>query len=379
MAEETDHTAASVRAGKISWLRRLLYGINWTFIVFLLLASLAPLVSPAVFWPLAFFGLLHPAFVLVNFLFLCLWTIRRKRMALFVLFALVIAAPYYNRQFRIGFGSGEKAPANAFTVMSYNVKLFDRYNWSGDKKTRALMFSQIAGQEPAVLNLQEFFNQDSGAYRNLDSLKKLLHLPYAHYEYTFTKRKNDHWGVVTLSRFPIIDQGRIVFNNRNNNICIYSDLLINGDTVRVYNMHLQSINFGYADYELMNKALKGEEQEDEMESSKNILRRMKRAYTKRARQAESVAMHIASCPYPMIVCGDFNDPPVSYTYSTISSGLSDAFLESGKGFGKTFTNPFPVPRIDYIFHSAALHAWEFHTLQQNGLSDHYPVVCKIGL
>lgn len=356
----------------------MLYGLNWTFIICLLLASLAPLVSPAVFWPLAFFGLMHPAFVLVNFLFLCLWTIRRKRMAWYVLGALLIAAPYYNRQFRIAFGSGEKAPANAFTVMSYNVKLFDRYNWSGDKKTRALMFSQIAGQEPALLNLQEFFNQDSGAYRNLDSLKKLLKLPYAHYEYTFTKHKNDHWGVVTLSRFPIINEGRIVFNNRNNNICIYSDLLINGDTVRVYNMHLQSINFGYADYELMNKALKGEEQEDEMESSKNILRRMKRAYTKRARQAESVATHIASCPYPIIVCGDFNDTPVSYTYSTIRSGLSDAFLESGKGFGKTFINPFPVPRIDYILHSPSLHAWEFQTIRQNGLSDHYPVVCKIG-
>jgi endonuclease/exonuclease/phosphatase family metal-dependent hydrolase len=278
---------------------------------------------------------------------------------------------------RFRFGTQETAPAAAFTVMSYNVKLFDLYNWTGNKETRARIFSMLKSQSPDILSVQEFFNQDSGAFRNLDSLKKLLNLPYAHVEYTITLRKDDHWGVVTFSKFPIVNSGKIVFNNRNNNICIYTDMIINSDTVRVYNMHLQSVSFGYADYKFLDQVANGEDADSEVESSKNILRRMKRASVKRARQSESIREHIAACPYPVIVCGDFNDTPVSYTYEEISSELEDAFLEKGKGFGKTFVNPFPLPRIDYILHSPKFHVWEFETIQEKNLSDHYPVKCKM--
>ncbi|HET6989819.1 MAG TPA: endonuclease/exonuclease/phosphatase family protein, partial [Bacteroidia bacterium] len=320
-----------------------------------------------------------PAFVMLNFLFLMLWAIRRRRQAFYTLAILMLSIPYYGKQFRFHFGSREKAPANSINVMSYNVKLFDLYNWSGNKQTRSKMFTLIAKQKPDLLSLQEFFNRDSGDYRNLDSLKQLLHFPYAHYEYTISLHKDDHWGVVTFSKYPIVNQGKIVFNNRNNNICIYTDILIEKDTIRVYNMHLQSVSFGYADYKFLGKIYSGEDADSELASSENILRRMKRAYAKRARQSESIAAHIASCRYPVIVCGDFNDTPVSYSYRTISSGLEDAFIESGTGFGKSFVNPFPIPRIDYILHSPSLHAFEFSVIPDENLSDHYPVVCKITL
>lgn len=377
MTEETPHTEpAPPPPKKRSWFSSILLWLNWLAIAALALACLAPFVSPAVFWPLAFFGLLHPAFAFVNFLFLLWWLFRRKKTFIYPLALLLLSLPFYGRQFHFTFGKSEPSPANAFTVMSYNVKLFDLYNWSHNKQTRSKMFSLISSQHPAILNLQEFFTRKPD-YPNLDSLKSLLHLPHAHAEYTIFNQKGS-WGVVTFSRFPIVDQGRIVFNNRNNNICIYTDLLVDGDTIRVYNMHLQSVSFGYADYKFMEGRMSSEDMNDEMESSKNILRRMKRAYTKRARQAESIASHIAACPYPVIVCGDFNDPPVSYTYRTISANLEDAFYSGESGFGKTFVNPFPVPRIDYILHSASMHSWQFRTLQENGLSDHYPVVCEIG-
>jgi endonuclease/exonuclease/phosphatase family metal-dependent hydrolase len=364
---------------KIRMLSRIFLGLNWFAIAGLVLGCIAPLVSPAVFWPLAFFGLIQPVFVLLNLLFLIYWSVRRRRQAFYSLAILLISIPFDLRQFHIRFSTPEKAPATAFTVMSYNVKLFDLYNWTHNQKTRARMFSMIKEQHPDLLNLQEFFNQDSGAFRNLDSLKKLLHLPYAHVEYTISLHKDDHWGVVTFSRFPIINQGKIVFNNRNNNICIYTDVIIKTDTVRIYNMHLQSVSFGYADYKFLDQVASGEDADSEVESSKNILRRMKRASVKRARQAESIAEHIAACPYPVIVCGDFNDTPVSYSYNTISSGLKDAFLEKGSGFGKSFVNPFPLPRIDYILHSDRFHVWNFETIKEKDLSDHFPVKSEMSL
>lgn len=364
---------------KLRWFGKFILWLNWFAIIGLVLATLAPLVSPAVFWPLTFFGLIQPGFVLLNLIFLIYWSIRRKRQAFYSLAILLISIPHDLRQFRIRFGTSEKAPAAAFTVMSYNAKLFDLYNWTGNKQTRARIFSMLKKQRPDVLSVQEFFNQDIGTFRNLDSLKKLLQMPYVHVEYTITLRKDDHWGVATFSKFPIVNQGKIVFNNRNNNICIYTDVLIDNDTVRIYNMHLQSVSFGYADYKFLDQIASGEDADSEIESSKNILRRMKRASVKRARQAESIEEHIIKCPYPVIVCGDFNDTPVSYTYSVISSGLEDAFLEKGSGFGKSFSNPFPLPRIDYILHSQHFKAWEFETIREENLSDHYPVKCKMTL
>ncbi|HTL82004.1 MAG TPA: endonuclease/exonuclease/phosphatase family protein [Bacteroidia bacterium] len=350
---------------------------SYVSIACLFISFFAPYVSPAVFWPIAFFGLLQPAFFFLNFLFLLWWAIRRKRHAFYSLAVLLFSLPHTWREFNII--TGDKAPANSFSVMSYNVKVFDLYNWSHNLETRSKMFGLIRGQDPSILCIQEFYNEDSTTNSNLDSLLKKPGYPYYDVEYTTTLRKDDHWGVVTFSKFPIVNKGVIQFTTHNNNVCIYSDVIINSDTVRIYNMHLQSIALGKADYKFISAVTTLEDAQDEIESSKNILRRMKRAYAKRAGQAESIAAHMAQCPYPMIVCGDLNDTPVSYTYRTISSGLEDSFLECGFGLGKSFVNPTPVPRIDYIFHSEKFHAYEYQTLDEDGLSDHYPVRCKVVL
>jgi endonuclease/exonuclease/phosphatase family metal-dependent hydrolase len=376
-SQQIEEKAVPSPGKKLGWFSKIILGLNWFAIAGLLFACLSPFVSPAVFWPLAFFGLLHPAFVFLNILFLLLWTFRRRKQAFYTLAVLLFSIPWYGGQFRFHFGTPVAAPAAAFKVMSYNVKLFDRYFWTKNKKTRANMFVLIKDQKPDILNLQEFFN--SGEFPNLDSLKKVLALPYAHEEYTLSLPNNGDFGVVTFSKYPIVNTGKIVFNTRNNNICIYTDLLINKDTVRVYNMHLQSISFGYADIKFLHQVYVGEDADSEIESSKNILRRMKRAFIKRANQSESIAKHMAACPYKLIVCGDFNDTPISYSYRTISDGLADAFLESGTGFGKSFENPFPFPRIDYILHSFSMKSFEYNTIHTDGMSDHYPIMCKIAL
>lgn len=354
---------------------RIAWWCNIAALVLLFFSYLSPYISPATFWPVAFLGLGYLILALVTFLFMLYFALRRRRRAFLSLVLLLAGWPFMAKHYRFA-GTDADTSLGTFKVMSYNTKLFDLYNWSHNLETRSKMFGLLERESPDLLCLQEFFQRDTGAFRNLDTLKKLLQLPFAHVDYTITLRKYDHWGIATFSRYPIVDQGSIVFNNRSNNICIYSDIVIGFDTVRVYNMHLQSIKFGYADQKFLHAVLSDEDAEDEIANSKNILRRIKRAFTKRAGQAQSIADHIAGCHYPVIVCGDFNDTPGSYAYHTIAEKLEDAFIESGHGLGQTFSNSFPMPRIDYILHSPSYQASGFTVIHEE-LSDHYPVVCRL--
>ena len=137
---------------------------------------------------------------------------------------------------------------------------------------------------------------------------------------------------------------------------------------------LPTIKFDKVDYKFID-ALKTDsiEATEEYEKSKNILRRLKRAFVKRGKQADIISMHIASCPYKTIVCGDFNDTPASYVYRSIRGNLKDAFVESGSGFGQTYAGKFPQFRIDYILHSKDFTSKQYHSIPET-ITDHYPIV-----
>lgn len=359
--------------------------VNYIAIAFLLLSYVARHVSPESFWFIAFFGLAYPVFLIINILFVLFWAIQFKFRFIFSLLAIVLGLDHFNAFFRINI---KNASVNNSTeknemikVMSYNVRLFDLYNWSHNKQTRNKIFNLIQEEASGIVCLQEFFTDDSKEFNTLDTLLRIQKAKNYHVEYTITMRKIHHWGVATFSKYPIAGKGKIVFEEPSNNICIYTDLRINNDTVRVYNMHLQSIHFNPVDYKFLTdvvdiEKVKPSEEEIE-EKSKGIIKRLKGAFVKRASQADIIAEHIKQCRYPVIVCGDFNDTPSSYAYATISKGLKDAFVESGNGMGRTYIGTFPSFRIDYIMHSPGFQSYEFHTISEE-LSDHYPVTCFLG-
>ncbi len=259
--------------------------------------------------------------------------------------------------------------------MSYNSMLFDLYNWSKNKQSRNIILTSLTEENPDILCLQEFYtSEEKGDFNNIDTVTTLLNVKNNHVEYTTTLRNVDHWGIATFTKYPIVKKGKIEFNTRSNNICIYTDVLIDKDTVRIYNMHLQSISFSKANYKFID-AIQNDTTnvKDEVENSKSILRRIKRAFVKRAKQADAISAHITACPYKIILCGDFNDTPASYVYRTIKGNLRDAFMESGSGFEQTYAGTFPRFRIDYIFHSNSFTSKNYHHLSET-LTDHYPII-----
>ena len=289
--------------------------------------------------------------------------------------ALAIGWNSFSSSFQ--FNLNTSIPTNKdIKVMSYNCMLFDLYNWSHNKKSRELIFDMLQEESPDILCLQEFFTSESKHhFNNTDTLTKFLPAKNIHTEYAISLRGNDHWGIATLSKYPIVKKGKILFNTNSNNICIFTDVLIHQDTVRIYNIHLASIHFGKKEYQFIDDII-NDKTTEEIEGSKNILRRLKLAFIKRSEQATIVAQHMAECKYKKIICGDFNDTPSSFAYRKLKGDLNDAFIESGSGLGKTYAGKLPALRIDYILYSNSFESYNYKNFPET-YTDHYPISCYL--
>ncbi len=369
---------AQVReARKLSILNKILLWVNYAAILALFISLMAKYVSPQLFWIVSFFGLAFLYLILLNVLFVIYWLAQFRRLALLSAGMILLSTFTLKNYFQFSFKTNS-ANSN-IKVTSYNSMLFDLYNWSKNAKSRKNILNSLQEINPDILCLQEFYNSDeSDDFHNIDTILSTFNTKYYHVEYTATRRKLDHWGIVTFSKYPIINKGKIEFKTSANNICIYTDVIIKKDTVRIYNMHLQSIRFSKSDYKFMSDIQTEEDAQDEVENSKSILRRLKRAFVKRAEQAEIVEANIKSCPYKIILCGDFNDTPASYTYNLLSSKLKDSFIEKGKGFGRTYAGKFPQFRIDYILHSKALKCNKFERSDET-FTDHFPITAYLSI
>ncbi len=344
----------------------------------LLLCYLPWYISPEKLWVTGFISLSYPYFLFINLAFLIYWSIQRKRLFLLSLLAVGAGFNHIPATLQLHYNNTPPEGRTPIKIMSYNVRVFDLYNWKHFGEGRKKIFNLIAEESPDVLCFQEFFTSDSRKFNNLDSLAARQKACFVHFEPVKKLYTDDYFGIATFSAFPIVNKGRINFEGKTHNLCIFSDIKVNEDTLRIFNVHLQSVRFEETDYRFVEN-LKNENQEEDVKGFFNIVRKLKRAFIMRAAQVDLIEKYIRKSPYPVILCGDFNDTPSSYTYHRLTSALSDSFIESGFGFGKTYAGGvFPSFRIDYILHDENFRAYSFRKLSYL-LSDHYPVTCFIDI
>ncbi len=343
----------------------------------LLFTVLTALISPAHTSVFAFTGYVFPLLWVFNFLLFVFWLFKRRWQALIPLIAIFITWSEWNHTFQWkGKGVEVSELQCPIKVMSFNVRIFDYYDAIG-KDTHEKIFDLIRKENPDVLCLQEFFTvKNKKQFSENYILRRLNQFKYKHIEYRSEKRGNRNFGLVTFSKYPIVEKNSLKFE-QTNNFSIQTDINAFGHRIRVFNNHLESIRFSRQQLNFLDSInyRNGQERQDNIRAISN---KLKIAFTNRATQAENIGRHIFNSPYPAIVCGDFNDTPVSYVYRKMRGKLKDAFQESGRGFGGTYNGQLPSFRIDFIFHDKRFSSYNFQRLKIN-LSDHYPIITTLDL
>ncbi len=343
--------------------------MNLASIFVLLVGYLAAWIKPSVYWPIAFFGLAYPFSLIVNFLFFIYWLINRRWFALAPLLFIAIGWNTLLNYVQIG-NKKSPIPDENISVLSYNAHLFKPIKTNKyDKKSKHEMLEMILKENTDIICFQEFYYRRKGVYNIKDSLMNKGGYTYFKEE-LFDKNDNEFMSMAILSKYKIINFEVLRFHDRMHaNMCTYADVLYNGDTIRIINIHLQSISFQPEDYKYLDQV---KNVETDMESSKRIGARLKNAFLYRGGQAEMVRELIEETPYPIIICGDFNDTPASYSYNIISKNLKNAFREKGSGVGVTYNGAFPNFQIDYLLCSKEFEVCDYRIIKKR-YSDHYPV------
>ena len=309
----------------MKYLFKFLYIINSLLLFTLLISYLSPNIDPIKFWPIAFTGLIYPFLFFINLIFLIFWFFSWKKYVWANIIIVLVGSSFIERF--IGINELDNPSSdNEISVLSYNVRLFNKNKNIKEKDIKPKIIDFLNREDPSILCIQEFTENSNNNY--FDSLNTNFLI------------KNSRLQI--FSKFPEI-KSEIVEDN----ICIYKDLKVGNDTLRVYNIHLHS----------------------------NWANKIKLSFQNRSEEVKMIKNNILLSPYKTLICGDLNDTPMSYTYKTISKDFNDAFVVSGKGIGDTHTS-IPLLRIDYIFASTGISTSKYMKHEER-YSDHHAISCSI--
>lgn len=325
--------------------------------------------SPAQYWWAGFFALAIPLLLLTNFIFLFHWFLHKSFKGFLSLATLLIGFPFLESSISLALGSKptQKQNAKTFSLMSYNVKVFNVYNHlqGKDSINAKSIIQQVAEDSSDIKCLQEFFCEDDSKLFN--TIERLKQNKKYHYAIVPPKKKrNNYFGIAIFSKYPILKAAEISFP-KSRNRAQFADVLIGKDTIRIYNVHLQSISL---DEE---KMFSNESYEELKKTYNNVFSRMKRGFQQRAIQTNLLLAHIQQSPYPVVLTGDFNDTPYSYTYTSFKHILQNAFEKAGTGFDFSYNGKMFFLRIDNQFFSKKIKIHYFETDRKFTFSDHFPI------
>lgn len=372
-------------------LKLLLIVLNCVAAFTLLMALLSAIFPPAWIMLASYCGLAFPYLLFINLGFVFIWLFIDYKYALISLILVLANINNIDKCFQLRATEKPEVCANCLKVMSYNAKLFGLYETDDKfqrKQARDEIFRLFRKEQPDILCIQEYFWDSSGKlnFNTRDSILAIMHIRDAkrnsfEYFHINNKAKNYHYGTAIFCKYKIVNADYVDLGDSSSNTAIFVDIKFKADTLRIYNVHLASIHMDVEDYAMGREIASNGIDDPYLDMKAKILyKKVGNAFTTRQHQVKALRAHIDSCQYPVIICGDFNDSPVSYAYHKVGHGLKDAFRESGGGRGQTYAgDAFPSFRIDYIFHDKQYNSFGYTTCDSLKVSDHYPIFTNISI
>ena len=341
----------------LNWIDKILFSLNILAAVALLFSYLLPYIPPSTFALLSVLTLAVPFLIMVNFIFFLFWLLRVRKQVFLSLFVLLLGINYVASIYEVSTSEDIPGHDNVLKVLSYNVRQFDQFGWSDIPNIPKKISRFVKGQDPDIISMQEYYAGELAVASSFP------------YKYIKKKVENAEFGLAILSKYPIIDSGSLDFPTTSNNNAIYADIVVEDDTLRIINVHLQSFSVkpDFGNLEDQNK--------------KKLLFGMGKTFVRQERQMEIILDLVRETPagYEIIIMGDFNNTAYSYIYREIKSeGFYDAYKEAGNGLGNTFNLKFIPLQIDFILARESLEVLGFETYNVP-FSDHFPITATFDL
>lgn len=356
----------------MKFFRVIMLSINTVLIVALLLSYLSGLVNPAmkIGVVIYYFGIGYPVILLLNIGFVFFWLYRRRWYFLLSLITIGIGYKTLLNTVPIRIAKKEIAPPGTVKLFSYNVGGFF-FTKKYDTNTKELL-RYVVGTFPDIICLQEVaLSHRKGHSFKEESLFDILEkYPYKASYYTRIRKYSRH-GNFIFSKYPILRKGQYDVGEGRIEKALFADINIDGKTIRVVTVHLNSFQLTPISNTLYDE-LSAKDQAQFTSTMKHIVKSIGKGAHYRGEQVQKLKDYMDECPFPIILTGDFNDTPGTYTYKKLSKGMEDSFVVNGSGLGATYNGNYPSFRIDYILYSSCLKSYGYqrHKVEY---SDHFPI------
>lgn len=351
----------------------LILAANAFFIGLLLLTAYSPYIHPVVHPIESCMGLTFPVFLIINGCFFLFWLIANYRFALLPLLGFIFCYPQIETYLPMNIRT-RSVPEESIKLLSYNIMAFNNRE-KIDGKNSVLTYIQEVDAD--IVCMQEYVTSETAKIHLSEKNIRQGMKAYRYRDIQQVGQKGSN-KLACYSKYPILSSRVIEYDSNYNGSVVY-ELKVKDDTLTLINNHLESNKLTKEDKVVYEAMLKDPDAVKVKTGARLLVNKLAEASAIRSRQADAIAREVAASRHPyVIVCGDFNDSPISYAHRVIAQDLDDAFTESGRGLGISYNQNKFYFRIDNILVSKNLKAYNCTVDRSIDSSDHFPIWCYIG-